>query len=444
VFRVKDGALLLRLAPASGATAVAFSPDGTRFAAIVDSHLTLNEWRLPDGVLIAHRRELNPVVPTYYFEAITFRPNGNDLLVTDSTRLESWGALDPTAPLPQELGVLARSKLYAQEQLQFSANGSTLALTYGSEVLLLDGASPSLMTDMPRRTIASEVDGRVLMAFSPDGRALIAGASPPGVLALDVASQTLSYRVEGVTAAAYSPDGTILATTSWPALGASTGVDLRRASDGTLQRTLAQNVYAVSSLAFSPDGREIAVGTTAGPIERLSVPSGQSIATLTPQWTAQWPAEWLRYSPDGAQLVGVSNGRGGEVRRVSDGSLLYSVPGSPPFLSVSYFADGSRAATIAFDAQSSPIGAVMRTSDWSVLSPLPNRGYRHGFAVDPLTGWVAMSSVLATDLVRLDGTLVQSFPAVSNPGSNWSLAFSADGRRLAVSDPSSIVRVYCR
>jgi WD40 repeat protein len=207
-------------------------------------------------------------------------------------------------------------------------------------------------------------------------------------------------------------------------------------------RTLGQNViYGVSSLAFSPDGSEIAVGTQSGPIERLSLASGQSNATVTP---AQSPAAWLRYSPDGKQLVSVSRYNGGEVRRLPDGALLHSVPATDSFLSVSYFADGSRAVSIGWDLQGTRVDAVFRTSDWSFVSPLPRRGYLHGFAVDPLTGWVAMSSVLATDLVRLDGTLVQSFPAVSNPGSGWSVAFSADGRRLAISDPSAFVRVYCR
>jgi WD40 repeat protein len=439
VFRVADGSVALRLAPLQGVTAVAFSADGSRLAAIGDNHLSVSEWRLRDGARIASRTVPYSVTGTDFFTAIAFRPGAGDLLVANESRIELWGVLDARAPLPQPLGAVATSPVTGTEQMQFSSDGSTLAIVDGPSIALLDGASPSLFSDRPQRTIDSSVDAELVLAFSPDGRALVTGGSPDSVLVWDTGSQNVSYRLDVAGAAAYSPDGSTLATAS--SVSVIPGIVLRRASDGVPLRTIGQDVYGITALAFAPDGHEVAAATNDGTIVRLRVADGQRIAMLSSMGRL---SQSLLYSPDGFQLASVSRYRGGDVLRLSDGAELLSLSANPAVFGFSYSADGSRAATVLHDAQGLDSLSLLRTSDWSVIVQLAPGGLPRALAIDPWTGMIALATVLQARLLRDDGTVVQTFPTLSELGVNWSLAFSSDGRRLAIWDPSRIVRMYCR
>jgi WD40 repeat protein len=448
LFRVSDGSVVLSLGPPMSVNAVAFSSDGEFVASMSRSRTTVSEWRLSDLKLVAEGSEVGAV-----FFDIAFRPGSHDLVVSTG-RLEFWRVTDPAAALPQPLGSFAITGVLG-DHLRFSANGSILAVAHGSTIAVFNGASASLPTDAPRSTIASLVSAETLLAFSPDGTRLVTGEQPPSwqlsylpprpssVLVWDVASQSLLYRIDQAVSAAFSPDGQSLLTGG---VAPAAGVVLRSAADGTVVRSIGyQDVSQVLAVAFSPSGKEVAGAARDGTIVRWSAEDGHRIATLQPFTSASR----LLYSPDGNQLVSLSP-RGGEVLRATDGEALLLLQRVGPF-GFSYSADGRLAAT--FPIWATPVNSLMllSTSDWSVAADLHSTRTNYVVAMDPASGMVAATGLLQTDIVRADGSVAQSFPALDH-ADDVSLAFSRDGSRFASGAVvpgndyglAGIVRVYCR
>jgi WD40 repeat protein len=138
------------------------------------------------------------------------------------------------------------------------------------------------------------------VAFSPDGRFLVAGGHERGVIRFDLerdgAAQALPVPIAGVMALAFSPDGqTLAATTNLDAT-----VILWDLAKGR-ERMVLRDQSRGQRIAFSPDGRHLASAgkeepsiilwdiQTGSPGLRLKVPRG--------------PVSAVAFSPDGAFLA---------------------------------------------------------------------------------------------------------------------------------------------
>src|SRR5262249_29269614 len=142
--------------------------------------------------------------------------------------------------------------------------------------------------------------------FAPDGKHLAASTQARVVRLWDLAGKErlrLAGHTHGVGALAFSPDGKTLASggtdSSVRLWDAATGKPLRVLTD-TLQRETA-------ALAFSPDGRRLASGTP-GRVLLWDVAGGSVARSLDtgPVWVSG-----LAFSPDGATLAGGSSPHGG-------------------------------------------------------------------------------------------------------------------------------------
>ena len=202
-----------------GVMSVAFSPDGKLLASCAADAIML--WNVADAtnVLVA-----KPLTNAYEKEpfgayAMAYAPDGKALALTDSARLVAlWDiGTRKTTLLPSQPGQGGHTMVV------FSPDGKTLA-SNGGETLVGEVNLWDLTTGKPAATLKGdpdhEIEGILSMAFTPDGKTVIATTRQYDVALWDLATGklTATFRmfpanavVWGYAATAFSPDGKTLA-----------------------------------------------------------------------------------------------------------------------------------------------------------------------------------------------------------------------------------------
>lgn len=155
------------------------------------------------------------------------------------------------------------------------------------------------------------VGGMSRMAFSPDGRWLVAGSYDADVRIWDTSNGELKRKIEDLTVSmfdiVFSPDGRQVAMG-----GVDRIVYLWDTSSWQLKRKLAGQPEMISALAFSPDGQRLVSGgfdemAFKNPAHVLlwDLASGKILRTVkTTQRTAR-----LAYAPDGKTFAVADRGK---------------------------------------------------------------------------------------------------------------------------------------
>jgi Tol biopolymer transport system component len=293
-------------------TSVAFSPDGKTLAARAAN----DQVRLWD---VASRRATFTFASDY---GVTFSPDSKTLVTTGvpdgAVRLWDVGTGRSRATLTGHIGGIL---------VAFSPDGETLATAsgfagddYDNPVRLWSVATGKLTA-----SLAGPTNGVQSMAFSPDGKALAAGAggSPsPQVRMWNLATKKVSRTFAAGLLVAFSPDGKTLATSGG---GVQQKARLWNVATGQTTATLATD----GAPMFSPDGKSIAMNSDDKTVTRWEVATAKSTGSFV-------GATKVSFSPDSKSIAivnanktvwlwdtaaGVSRGMPGDTGNANDAAF---------------------------------------------------------------------------------------------------------------------------
>jgi WD40 repeat protein len=319
----------------------------------------------------------------------------------------------PVHGTPAKQGIVPAAKVGAQPfAVAFSPNGMTLAVGgTDNAVRLWDVNDPARPRPLAHPLIG--FDGPVQsLAFAPDGQTLAAGGTAAGVLRWDVSvpglpvvlppltgmkgtTQTVTFSPDGATLAAGGTDGTIRlwSMAAGPVAPAGPGAPpalVTQPGSITPPVLVAQlsdgSATTVNSIAFSPNGRILVAGSKDNTVQRWDVANMAAPTTLGPALTGfgSW-VNSVAFSADGKTLAAGS----------SDNNIrLWNVDHWQP-----------RTTTLAHPA---PVTALRFLPGSDSLVSVAEDGAAR---IWPLPG-----------------------PIIDGPTDTvWTVAYSADGRRLLVS-----------
>ena len=275
------------------------------------------------------------------------------------------------------------------------------------------------------------------LAFSPDGKKLIAGAASKEAIVWDVETRTLLNRLQGhraeIYAVGFTPDGARVVTGSYDQT-----LRLWSVADGALLQEMTGHGEKVRSLAISPRDGSIASGDKSGEIRFWDGETGALKKVLARQGGAVGS---LSFSPDGRLLLSTCGYSGCKnTQRVYDATsgkeLIAYAKHDSVVLASAFQADGSAVATAGGDNKEILIWDPNTGETKAVLKGTGRTGWAAGFAADGRG--IAWGSTLgyrehnsrgpleiALGLPGADGALAQPGPAGSAEG--WVRAKASSG-----------------
>ncbi len=310
-----------------------FSPDGHLIAAADEGGSSVRLWDAATGQLV---RELSSGEPPSQgrIQSVAFSPSDNRLLAVGYggaagvSHVSLWD-IDAGTELARLPGATDLPGFRVDEHtgpvnaLAFSPDGKYLVAGFGSKNLYTPVSSPNplkvwnVATRRLIRLLYGHTGYCVSVDFSSDGK-LLASASRDGTAILWSTqtwnrAQTLQNpdrRSGYVEDVAFSPNGKTLAMASYGG-----NVYLWDVASGKALAPLTGHSSGVMAVAFSRDGRTLASGSVDQTVRLWNVATGQELMRMDTAGAEVGPLLTLAFSPDGKHLLA-----GGEGLPGGDGS----------------------------------------------------------------------------------------------------------------------------
>ncbi len=413
----------------SPVVATAFNPSGTRLAATTITGTTLYDtttWKPVGPPLGSSPGGSN---------GIDFSPDGRTLAIAGGKgRVELWDVATRkrlpqlTDPAADEPGL---------EIVRYSPDGRVIAAG-GREAnhVTLWAAESGRVIGRPIIVKPPESGGAQSIAFSPDSRRIAVPGAPGTVGIWDVATgrrvgRPLAIGSADVETAIFAGGGrTLIASDD---SGSVSIVDLR--TRRPIRPPLSVGNEPAGALDLSPDGRLVAAATFAGPVFVWDLKTGKQYGSALAADTS--PVNDVAFSPDGRTLV--SAHLGSAVVWSMDGEQAIGEPlGGARDLTtdVAFSPDGRRLVLGRFDGDA----IVYDTATRRQALRIDVGSLVTAVAFDPEGKRVAAGTIDGT--VRFfDAKSGAAVGSALDPGHGavWQVAFSPDGRLLAVAlDPNGV------
>ena len=414
----------------SPVNAVAFSPDGKLLATVTHGGTTLWDtatWR-PVGRPLRSRQGA--------WEGGDFSPDGRTLAIAGGKgHVELWNVA--TRKELRELSIPARATPAdrALASVRFSPDGRVVAAgsQAGNHVTLWDAATGRVL-GRPVAVKPPGTGGAQWISFSPDSRRIAADGAPGTVGIWAVATgrrvgKPLAIGSEDVDEAIFAGDGRTLV--AGDDAGSVSFLDVR--TGRRVREPLSVGDKPVDAVALSPDGRLVAAASLEGPVHVWDTKTGMPYG---PPLTADTsPGNDVAFSPDGRTLVS-AHLRSAVVWNMDGVHALGAPLGGARDLTtaVSFSPDGERLVAGQFDGDT----IVYDTATRRPALRIHGRSVVTAVAFHPGGRLVAMGTI--DGKVRFfDPKTGATVGRALDEGNRrvWQVAFSPDGRLLAVAaDPN--------
>lgn len=402
LFYPVDTLLLARYVPTgSNINALAYSPDGTMLAIGMNTGYAICDpgtGQLLPGIIGERSGDV---------ESVAFSPDG-ELLAVGTTFGPSLLVHSATR---QALRTLDEAWV---DVIEFSPDGKTLAVASNKGIHLWD-----IATNKYQKTLHS--DRTYSMTFSPDSKILATGgAGIQGVWNLESGENlhAFDWRIPSFNSLAFSPDGKTLIAS------ADNGeVDLWDAQTLKAKGTLNKEKDSIARAFISPDGKRLLTVSLDGALNMMEIAGGK-ILSSSEQFGATITA--LAFSPDGQNLaeadfyqkVVLWDPASGKINKILDGY-------GDRALSAAFSPDGKILAALSGNSgvflRDTTSGKVIRTIRANTARPVFSPNGKTIAAQD----W--QNNINLFD--AFSGKLLRSNKGESNK--LISLAFSPDGKLLA-------------